>query len=333
MGFDAPEVLLLLLAVPGLVVLYVRRWRHVRRVRGPFAASAHRGNPSTGVQFAAMLTLLVAGSASLIIAAAEPRIRREGQRKIYRKLDVVFLLDTSLSMQARDIAPSRLHRAAREIEAFIRHNEAFIGRLGLVGFSGSSVVLSYLTSDPANILFFLDHLTAERQTALDTDIGAAIGSGLSVVTKEQSLDATLDTRHLIFVLISDGEDHGPALKTAVPRVSEAGIRVYTVGIGTEMGDYIPIGEHEGRTVFLADEQGKQLMATFDEETLRWIAGATGGQYFRSRSGEDLQRNLGAILETEQVVVDVEKTAEDVPLHPWFLGAGFVALALRMSYRR
>jgi len=287
------------------------------------------GNPSGRLQFLIMLALATMGSASLIIAAAEPRIERERRQEIYRKIDVVFLLDSSLSMRARDIAPSRLHRAAQEIETFIQHNREDIGRIGMVTFSGSSIVLSYLTSDFSNIHYFLDHLTSDTQQALGTDIGAAIKSGLSVLEKEQAWDEALPATSLIFVLISDGEDHGETVKEAIAQASKTGVRVYAVGIGTDMGDYVPVGEEDGHTLFLVDEKGKQILATFDEGTLQWVAEATGGRYFRSRSGEDLQKNLGAILENERVVVDVKTTVQKIPLHQWFLAVGFVTLTLRL----
>jgi Ca-activated chloride channel family protein len=332
MGFDAPAVLLLLPAVSLLVVLYWARWRHVRRVRAQFAGAARVGNPSGRWQLALKVSLLVAGSSALIVAAAEPRIARERRQEIYRKVDVVFLLDSSLSMRARDIAPSRFDRAAQEIETFIRKNREDIGRIGLVTFSGSTIVLSYLTSDPSNILFFLDHLRADAEPSFGTDIGGAVAGGLSVLEKERTLDAALDARSLIFVLISDGEDHGETVQAALARASQAGVRIYSVGIGSEMGDYIPIGEEAGRTRFLVDEAGRQILATFDEATLRWVADATGAAYFRSRSGDDLQMNLGAILERARVVADVRVGVQRIPLHRWFLAAAFAALTLGLAFR-
>ncbi len=325
-------MLLLLVMIPVIILLYWFRWVHVGRVRSQFNDVRRAGNPSTRWHFLATVFLVIVGSAALIIAAAEPRIEREIEREIYKKIDVVFLLDTSLSMRARDIAPSRLQRATQEIETFLQDNAEYIGRVGLVSFSGSSLILSYLTSDTSNILFFLDYLGTEDDPTLGTDIGAALKSGLTVLEKEQALDQQLEAKGVIFVLISDGEDHGANLQAEVARAAEASARIYTVGIGTEMGDYIPIGEEEGHTVFLTDQEGKQIMSSFDEATLRSVGEATGGRYFRSRSGSDLKRDLGAILESERTVVNVEKTVAKIPLHPWFLGFAFVALTLRLTSR-
>lgn len=331
MGFDAPWVLLFLTGVPLFVLLSWLRWRHVRRVRQQFGGGRRIGNVSGRLQLVTTLALLVVGSASLIIAAAEPHVVREQKREIYKKRDLVFLLDTSLSMRARDIAPNRIVRASQEIQNFLRYHREYIGRVGLVSFSNSSIVLSYLTSDPSNIFFFLEHLSADAQPGSGTDIGAGISSGLSLLDKERAIDPSLEAGNLLFVLISDGEDYGEKLKEAVQRSSNAGVRIYTVGIGTEMGDYIPVGEEEGRTVFLTDEEGKQILANFDEGTLQWVAESTGGKYFRSRSGDELQGSLGTILQGERMVVDVDTSAQKIPLHWWFLTMGFATLAIRMIW--
>ena len=181
---------------------------------------------STRFRYVRLTFLFVLASGSLILAVAEPQFELKREESIYKKINVVFLLDTSLSMRARDIAPSRIDRAREEIQNFILHRNENIGQIGLINFAGSSVILSYLTEDAQNIVFYLDYLEAD-----------------------------LRPEDFTFILISDGEDHGESLQEAVQKAIQLHVRTYTVGLGTETGVFIPIGERDGHTVFLVDEEG------------------------------------------------------------------------------
>jgi len=258
---------------------------------------------------------------------SEPRFEVERQEDIYRKINVVFLLDTSLSMRARDIAPSRIDRARQEIQNFILHRRENIGQIGLVNFAGSSVILSYLTADAQNILFYLDYLKTDIRPSFGTDIGSGFKNSLLLLEKEQEQDDSIRAQDTIFILISDGEDYGETLRQAVQRAANIGVRTYCVGLGTQMGGYIPMGEREGHTIFLVDEEGDKVLATFDEGTMRWISGATGGRYYRSQTGADLYENLNEILWNERKIIGTKTVREQTPLYYWFLLTGFASLAI------
>ncbi|MBI4456024.1 MAG: VWA domain-containing protein [Acidobacteria bacterium] len=330
MTFGAPKFLYLLFSLPVAALLFWIILHQVERVRRQFQMRQvlRTSNLSTRARYFRLTLLFVLGCASLILALAEPQVEHQKQREIYQKIDVVFLLDNSLSMRARDLAPSRLERAREEIQNFIIHKaNANIGRMGLVSFSGSSVILSYLTRDASNILFYLDYLEAERLPTFGTDIAGGIKNGTMLVKKEQVLDQSLKTENIIFVLISDGEDNGKGLQDVVAKAAEEGLRIYSIGLGSQTGGYIPLGEQDGQTIYLVDERGKKILATFDEGTLRWVAEATRGLYYRSFTGNQLYQNLSDILWNAREVVGIETVREKTPLHYWFLMAGFAALAL------
>lgn len=141
------------------------------------------------------------------------------------------------------------------------------------------------------------------------------------------IDPTLRPQDLIFILISDGEDHGKELRDVVLQAVQTRIKIYSIGFGTRMGAYIPIGEDKGRTVFLLDEEGRKILATFDEATLRWTAEVTRGQFYRSHTGRELYENLNKILWSERRVTSVNTVTKNTSLHYWFLVTGFAALAL------
>jgi Ca-activated chloride channel family protein len=327
--FGSPRTLNLLFLLPVASLLFWIILSYVERVRNQFHMASVKAVSyiSTPFRYFRLTFLFVLGCGSLILAVAEPEIEISGEEEILRKVNVVFLLDTSLSMRARDIAPSRMARARQEIQNFILHRNENIGQVGLVSFAGSSVILSYLTADTSNILFYLEYLRAEIGATFGTDIGAGFKNALLLVEKEQQADPTLEPEDLIFILISDGEDQGEALREGVQKAMELGLRTYSVGLGTQLGGYIPIGERDGHTVFLVDEEGDRILATFDEGTLRWVAGATGGRYYRSQSGTELYKNLNDILWNERKVVGTRTVAETTPLYYWFIISGFASLAI------
>lgn len=329
MSFGVPKLLYLLFLLPAAAVLFWFILRYVEKVRTQFQMKqvARVSRASSRFRYFRLTFWFVLGCGSLILAAAEPQIELKGEEEIYRKVNVILLLDTSLSMRARDIAPSRLDRASEEIQNFILHRSENIDQMGLVSFAGSSVILSYLTHDASNILFYLEYLQADVAPTFGTDIGAAFKNGLILLEKEQELDDSLQAEDLIFILISDGEDHGELLREAVQKAVELGLRTYCVGLGTQLGGYIPIGERDGHTIFLVDERGSRLLATFDEGTLRWVAGTTGGRYYRSHTGTELYKNLNDILWNERKVIGTRMVTETKPLYYWFIVTGFAALSI------
>ena len=330
MSFSSPQVLNWLFAVPVAAILFWWMLHYVERVRRPLVMHQvfQNSHVSTRGRYILLAILFMFGCGSLIVALAGPQMEQEKTHDTYQKIDVVFLLDNSLSMRCRDIPPSRMDRAREEVRNFIAHRGgANIGRIGLVSFSGSSVILSYLTKDSSNILFYLDYLEAEKEPTFGTDIGSGVKNGLMLIGKEQALEPTLKPDTVIFILISDGEDNGRELREAVQQAAQKGIRIYAVGFGSQAGGYIPIGEKDSQTVFLINEEGKKVLATFDEATLRFVADASNAVYYRSYTGTELYKNLNDILNKEREVIGSETVTEKNPLHAWFLVGAFAALAI------
>lgn len=330
MSFSAPRFLELLYFVPIAAVVFFLIVRYVEKTRRPLRMSqvVRTSHVSSRFRYVRLALFFMLGCASLIVALAQPEMEQKKRREIYQKIDVVILLDNSLSMRSRDVPPSRIERAREEIHNFIAHKgNTNIGRLGLVSFAGSSVIVSYLTKDVATILFYLDYIEAEKDPSFGTDIGSGIKNAMSLIEREQGLEPTLKPDSVIFILISDGEDNGKEMRAAVAAAAEKGIRIYSVGFGSSTGGYIPMGEQDGQTVFLTDEDGKKVLATFDESTLRYVAAATRAFYYRSYTGGELYKNLNDILWRERQIIGEETVTEKTPLHYLFLVAGFAVLAI------
>src|SRR5581483_5320026 len=126
-------------------------------------------------------------------------------------------------------------------------------RVGLVAFSGGSVILSYLTEDVANVRYYLDYLRQDRTLRVGTNIGRALNNGVKVHAKEREVDRAAADHKRVMILISDGEDHGVELENAVRAVQKQGIKVHTIAIGSNQGAPVPIAwDNDGRAQYLVD---------------------------------------------------------------------------------
>jgi Ca-activated chloride channel family protein len=331
MVFLHPERLALLAVLPVVVALWRvsgRLRRERRRQFEDFLKVARISRVASEgrelVRFAAVVATVVV----LVLAMARPLVEREVTRPIYRKQDVVVLLDASLSMLAQDIHPSRIGRAKEEIRRFILNRGPAVDRVGLVTFAGSSVITSYLTSDPNNLAFYLDFMDIVPRISYGTDIGAALGNAMSLVRLEaqaaapEGQDAANQT---LFILLADGEHYGESLEGPLDQLAAAGIPVLAIGIGSRGDATIPFMV-DGREYMLADDDGALVSARFDDSSLRQIATATRGAYHRSLSGAELSRVAGDFLEAGREVVGRERVVATVDLFPHRSVAALLLLA-------
>ncbi|MBI3981534.1 MAG: VWA domain-containing protein [Gemmatimonadetes bacterium] len=335
MEFLRPQDLWLLALLPVVLVLLRISARHKARAREQFAdfpKVARVSSVTTPRSEAVRLVFLLGALAALILALGRPRSDVELRKPVYRKQDVVLILDESLSMQATDVHPSRKERAKEEVRNFILNRGPLVDRIGLVTFSSTSVILSYLTSDAENILFYLDYMELAQDISYGTNIGTALSSALALIDKEAQVAAQAgrdDPNQKIFLLLADGEDHGEELDYAVGKTVTAGIPVYAVGIGSERDAPIPMQTPDSQYL-LRDDRGALVSARFDESTLQSIAQATGGRYYRSHTGAELARVMADLLESRREVLEHETVVERVDLYPQLLaGAGILLVTLML----
>ncbi|MBI4481291.1 MAG: VWA domain-containing protein [Acidobacteria bacterium] len=309
--------------MPVLIVLWWRylRYKQVMRQRlGDQISAVSRMGKIPYAVFSFVLTAAV--FVLLVLALTHPQLRTFKNKPIYRNIDLVFLLDVSPSMYAQDILPSRIERAREVLGKFVVR-KLDVDRVALVTFSETSVILSYLTTDPQNILFYLDFIRAERQSLYGTNIGAGLQSGLVVLAKDAEFQKRNRDHKQFLILLSDGEDHGEELEKSLDAVKKAEIRIHTVGIGSKGGAPMPIPDERGRITYLTDERGVRIISRFDEATLRQIAQATRGRFFRSFTGEDIEESLEKILTLERDVLGYHNVLEHVELYPELLLTGLV----------
>jgi len=329
MRFLYPNYLKLLFLLLALLPLWLysqhikTRGRAILGDSRPLRAISHFSSRARDWGKYFMLNLVFG---AMILALAHPQLIQGKMVPQAGKLDIVFLLDTSPSMRATDIEPSRLERALDVIGTFTRKKPPQ-DRIALVSFSGGSLILSYLTEDANNILFYLDYLKQDTTLSPGTNIGRALRNGLTVVAKELETNPAAGQNKRVFILLSDGEDHGQELEAAVLEVKRQNIKVHTVGIGSKEGSPIPIASSDGKPVFLEDENGNKVITRLDEKTLRWLAEQTAGQFYRSLTGQELGHAFAEIVLKEREIQGFKKVVEYYDLyHEVLLGALGIFLA-------
>ena len=334
MRFLHPEHLWWLAVLPALFVVWrvaVGRVARGRKGFADFGKVRRISRVTSGFQEKARALLLAGVFVALIGALAQPRLQLTGRQPVYRKQDVIFLLDASPSMRARDVHPSRIERAKEEIRHFVADRAQLVDRLGLIIFAGSSVITSYLTTDVENIPFYLEFMEVVPAVSYGTNFGAALTGGITLVQREMEAaeaEGREDDNQKVFILLSDGEDFGQELEAAIQNTIEAGIPVYAIGIGSNRDSPIPLMVGDQETL-LRDETGAVVSARFDESSMRRIASLTGGRYYRSFTGGELAEVVTGFLESGREVVGTEEVEEPVDLYPKLLLSGAVLLVLTL----
>jgi Ca-activated chloride channel family protein len=201
-----------------------------------------------------------------------------------------MLLDVSGTMQSVDFEPNRLEVARDTIDGFIAERAS--DRVSLVIFAGEAYTRIPLTLDHAVVRESLASVRTESVNQDGTAIGMAISVGLNRLKKS-------DAASRIMILVTDGDNNAGKIDpiTASNLAKELGIRIYTIGIGS---DYMimPV-QYFGRT------QYQQVEGGFDEELLKQIAGDTDGIYFRATDSKGLERIFETINKLEKTEYEGE----------------------------
>ena len=274
-AFSAPALLAAGLAGGALAVLLLTAAsRTAAKRQGAIVAPALSARAAaTGMRRGVLLRVLV-GVAALALGAALAR-PRWGERTEFverRGADVVFVLDTSASMNATDISPSRFVVARQAAASLLSNLPA--DRVALVGFEGEAQTLVPLTLDGAAVGVFLDAL----EPGIGARPGTSLAAGLAAATELLRAGAT-GGRHV--VLISDGEDLEGSVDTAVEKARSDGIVVHAVFVGGSEGKGAPVPEVDvsgQRTGYKTDATGAPVISKPDPALLRSIAARTGGTF-------------------------------------------------------
>jgi len=283
MAFHYPEAFWLLFTIPVLLVLGFFFAIRMRKDRQRFASmelydTLTRSLSKTRIGIGRIF--FMTGLLFLVLACTEPRFGTKTE--IIRRVgtDVVITLDTSFSMLAEDIKPNRIKQARYEIHRLIDNLQG--DRVALVAFAGKSFVQCPLTSDYGAAKTLLEYIDVGIIPAPGSDIGGAIEGSLDLL--ERGSEAGSESQ--IIILFTDGEDLEGNIEGSIKKAEKRGVRIFTVGIGTTVGELIPIRDENGRVEgYKKDGKGNVVKTSLDEQTLQNIALKTNGDYLRNVNGE------------------------------------------------
>ena len=226
----------------------------------------------------------------IIIALARPQTRNDEELVNGEGVDIVLCIDVSGSMMAQDFSPNRME-AAKDVAANFAANRP-TDRIGLVIFSGESFTLCPLTTDQQVLSAQIYNIHSGL-----LEYGTAIGSGLA--TSVDRLRAS-KSKSKVVILLTDGENNGGQIPplTAKELAKATGVRVYTIGVGTEGFAQMPMQTQSGTVVMQREK------VNIDEKLLTQIANETGGKYFRAKDNESLKNIYSEIDKLEKSKIEV-----------------------------
>lgn len=235
---------------------------------------------------------IFASVALFAFVALLPRWGEKSREVLSEGSDVLIALDVSRSMLARDVGTSRLDRAKTAIRWIAQSLKG--DRIGLIVFAGDAFLLCPLTSDTGAFMMFLDSAGTDSIRFQGTNLGAVFNEAVRVFRKKN-----LSSK--VFVLVTDGEDHEGAVNEAVSEFKELGVSVYTAGIGSEAGGFVPVSNEHGE-VYQKDRAGKPVRTTKNASLLKQLAGYSGGAYF------DISENLSGLRFVLDIIEDQQKNS-------------------------
>jgi Ca-activated chloride channel family protein len=233
--------------------------------------------------------------------------------------DIFICIDLSESMNAFDIQPTRLERVKFELKNIV---EAFNSdRKGLIMFSNESFMQCPLTYDNNALNLFIQTLNTSLVPNTGTDFGPPLEMALDKLEAEEG--SATRQKSKIIVLISDGEDFGEDTDDIAQEVKEAGIKLFTLGVGTQRGSKIRM-----RRGFKRDHQGNEVVSQLNPESLKKLAADTDGKYFEiNESQNDVERLINTINLIEGELRDSKQMDAKANKYFYFLAAALFLLLL------
>jgi Ca-activated chloride channel family protein len=331
MTFGAPGWFWGFLLVPLLGFLFAHAERRAARRLREFVSERLLPNLSRTVdrrrrRFRHGLMLL--GFCLAVTALAKPRLGYIYEDVKRKGLDLLLAVDTSRSMLSNDVAPTRLQRVKLATQDLLGELQG--DRVGLIAFAGRAFLQAPLTIDYEAAVDAINDLDTTTIPEGGTNISAAIELAVGTYGK-----SAIGNRALI--IFTDGEElSGDAMKSA-KAAADAGVRIFTVGIGTPEGSLIPVTGEGGGTAFVKDTNGQVVKSKLDEKRLKEIAETAGGFYIHLEGGQRSMKQLfeEGLGKMQAGDIDERMSRRPIERYQWPLGAALLIFsgAFLMRERR
>ncbi|MBS7333972.1 MAG: VWA domain-containing protein [Weeksellaceae bacterium] len=262
----------------------------------------------------AAIFLIIISLMDPLFGQKEVEVKREG-------IDLVFVLDLSSSMNAQDVAPSRIEKSTKFIADFM--NQLGGDRAGLVVFAANAYTISPLTNDYAAIESYLHNVNTELISSQGTDFQNAVQEASKLLSKSAN-------QSKMIVIISDGEDNENSTGNAIELAKDQNIHIVSVGVGTEKGGPIPMYYNGYQDDFKRDRNGNTVISKLESSNLRKLAEQTNGTYIQLNSIQDAISNLAFYktrLNKNEIATSTTKDMNHI--YQWFLGLAILLLFIEL----
>lgn len=255
----------------------------------------------------------------LAIALVNPKIGTKMETVKREGVDIVFAIDVSKSMIAEDIAPNRLEKAKRLISEIINHLAS--DRIGIIAYAGQAHPQLPITTDYSAAKMFLQSMNTDMMSSQGTAINEAIELATTYFDDQ-------DQTNRVLFLVSDGEDHSNATSDAVEEASAAGIKIFSIGIGTAKGGPMPIRVNGVIDSYKKDKNGEVVITKLNEPVLRAIAREGGGEYIDGTNTSAVVEHVTALLsQMDKTEFESKQFADFKDQFQWFIAGAILLLFL------
>lgn len=271
----------------------------------------------------------------IIVALARPQAGESQQEIKSEGIEMMILADVSDSMMAEDVKPSRLEQMKIELSKLLDLMPGH--KIGIIAFAGSSALLSPLTTDPNALRMYIESLDADAVSSQGTNFELALGYAQEAFEKG-GITQDGEARSTRVVLVaSDGEDQEKGALDVAAKLSEAGIKIYSMAYGTEKGGAIPVRDRSGTMVgYKTDNAGNTILTQVRGDFLRSLAKAGGGDFYNADfNGRHLRQFVSSVekLEKAQFQSNFMTQYDEKFTGPLLIGIVLMMLSLLITDRR
>ncbi|WP_171032355.1 vWA domain-containing protein [Polaribacter aestuariivivens] len=319
---EEPIYFYLLTIIPVIIVIFllVLWWKKStqRKFSNPNLLQKLAPNYST-FKPVLKLVMLLLGITFLIISLVNPKMGTKLKTVKREGVDVVFALDVSKSMLAEDIAPNRLEKSKQIISKII--DKLGSDRVGIIVYAGNSYPLLPITTDHGAANMFLQNANPDMVSSQGTAISEALDLAKTFYNNDEQTNRFL-------IIISDGEDHQEETKQVAQNLTNEGVKIYTIGVGTENGGPIPIRVNNAMVGYKKDNKGKTVITKRNSEVLQGIADISDGKYINGNVTENPVKIISEIIaNAEKNEFETKQFSDYKDQFQWFLALGLLFLII------
>ena len=312
----------LLLLIVGMLVVFLWTAAWKKKAKNKFASKNLLKvlSPEQSV-FKPILKHVVLSLAivSLIIALVNPKIGTKLETVKREGVDVVFAIDVSKSMLAEDIVPNRLEKAKQLTSRIIK--KLVSDRVGIIAYAGKAFPQLPITTDYASARMFLQNMNTDMLSSQGTAIDEAIQLSRTYYNDEEQTNRVL-------IIISDGEDHNNLSNDVAEAAAEEGIKIYTIGVGTEKGGPIPIKKNGVVLKYKKDSNENMVITKLNSKTLIEISDIGNGVYLDGKNTSEVTEKITEILgNLDKKEFEAKEFSEYKDQFQWFLGIALLFIIL------